>query len=176
MRLMPCLRNNSYNAQQYATVLSGRSRVGSDGAEWGGRVGGYKSAMGGSRGGITVRSTCGRVNSTDATKISIRRDSSRIMATPTSGGTATFSAFYSTKLSRIPLTFATLSRAIKRTCARFEEKDLNDMFGKFVDSSVIELRSMLKLNRKHFCARYPVAYNWEHSMARTLRKGQVIVE
>lgn len=85
MRLMPCLRNNSYNAQQYATVLSGRSRVGSDGAEWGGRVGGYKSAMGGSRGGITVRSTCGRVNSTDATKISIRRDSSRIMATPTSG-------------------------------------------------------------------------------------------
>lgn len=85
MRLMPCLRNNSYNAQQYATVLSGRSRVGSDGAEWGGRVGGYKSAMGGSRGGITVRSTCGRVNSTDATKISIRRDSpSRIMATPLS--------------------------------------------------------------------------------------------
>jgi len=49
------------------------------------RVGEYKSAMSGSRNGIIVRSTCGRVNLTDATKISIKH--------------------YSIKLSRIPLNF-----------------------------------------------------------------------
>lgn len=90
----------------------------------------YKSAMGGSRGGIMMRSTCGRVNSTDATKISIR-GTARVMATRRyRHRDISCLLFY--------LTFAmTSSRAIKRAHG-LVGKNLNDMLGKSAD--VIELR------------------------------------
>jgi len=72
------------------------------------RVGEYKSAMGGSRNGIIVRSTCGRVNLTDATKISIKQELVRDDYTVIRA--VTYFAFYSTKLSQIPLNFCDVVR------------------------------------------------------------------
>lgn len=154
----------------------GRSRVGSEG--WNEVEGWrYKSTMGGSRSGIMVRSTCGRVNSTDATKISIWWDNSSRYGYAGSE-LRHFPRFILQKLSRIPLTFAT-SWVIKRLCVCTVWRE---RFKWHLESSqmlVIEIRSMLKLNGKIFCTRYTVAdiaYNWKHDSSLTLRKGQVIVE